>query len=575
MADPDGRSVIPGRSVIAAGRSTIATPHENSSLVRSDYSDNNSGCNNINKNTAYRIEESKYERNVPLSPYHTTSGHQQRHGDFAKPVNRQRSDSRSVLRPDYHHGDHDMDRRLNKPFQIINPTTPELDETSVTSGTERHVEALDISQRSAPSPAVVRPRTTTTATAAVVPPPSPPPPRPIASGTTYTRTGSSGSSSGSAGVARRPHHHNHPHTSSYPSSGTSASEGYENNGGDGSGELFEVETTDSFRPEDSVLNSILQEQYRNSIIRLPFVPAVVTGQDTTVEPSIEPQVPIAVAPISFRHVENDHSLIQTPMPPRVMNHGGNSGVHNALEPGSGKGGLPIKQLTELRQQGFPVGLALEVSDSRKGFPVRFWSIDNCAGMNEGDCKQVKFNPDGRTTVEKCSRWNELQGTVEDQIRLMGLMNVNSLFCLRNGERGNRKFSVADPTSRSVENDVKLAVRSVKESQAGGGTPISKHLREFTSRVELLESTLRKQNQKAVCIFSVGSLPTDSHGHSSEQTKEQFLNALTELGRLPVWIFIRLCTKDEDVTEFYNNLTLTGLPLVVIGKSIRCFCINKR
>ena len=256
-----------------------------------------------------------------------------------------------------------------------------------------------------------------------------------------------------------------------------------------------------------------------------------------------------------------------PMPPRTAT----ATLCRDIPAAGGEGGLPIKQFNELRQQGFPQGLALEVGDSRTTFPVRFWSIDNSSGMDSDQscCKQVKYHPDsGRTTVERCSRWNELRGTMEDQIGLSGLMGVSSIFCLRNGESGKRKFSVADPTSQSVANDVKRATQGVLEAPALGCLPLSKHVREFSSRIKLLESTLLQNNQKALCVLTVGSLPADENGNDSEQSKEQFLMDLAELGGLPVSICVRLCGDDKDTAEFYNNLTHTGLPLVVIGM----FCV---
>lgn len=35
--------------------------------------------------------------------------------------------------------------------------------------------------------------------------------------------------------------------------------------------------------------------------------------------------------------------------------------------------------------------------------------------------------------------------------------------------------------------------------------------------------------------------------------KEFKNALHSLEGLPVWLVIRLCTNDEDVVEFYNNI----------------------
>ena len=317
--------------------------------------------------------------------------------------------------------------------------------------------------------------------------------------------------------------------------------------------------------EDSILNSSFREQFQNSVIRLPFVPAEETGQDLSVAPSIEPQVPIAVAALPPPSNHTLSALKENGVLTDVELHRWNHSYNAA----GAIGGLPTKQFTKLRQQGFPPGLALEVGGSRSSFHVRFWSIDNSSGMDSDHCssKQVKFHPGrGRTTIERCSRWNELQGSMEDQIRLACLMEFSSLFCLRNGVKGDRKFFVANQNSKSIDDDVQRAIKAIQQAPALGYTPLEKHVQEFTKRVLLLSSILKKQKQKAVCILAVGNLPADGKGFVSEQTKQQFLRNLTELGRLPVWIVIRLCTDDKNVADFYHDLLHTALPLVVIGES---------
>jgi hypothetical protein len=54
------------------------------------------------------------------------------------------------------------------------------------------------------------------------------------------------------------------------------------------------------------------------------------------------------------------------------------------------------------------------------------------------------------------------------------------------------------------------------------------------------------------IFRDG-LPSDDHGTSGQHEKQAFVEALRGLQGLPVWVVIRLCTDDERVVDFYNNL----------------------
>jgi hypothetical protein len=49
------------------------------------------------------------------------------------------------------------------------------------------------------------------------------------------------------------------------------------------------------------------------------------------------------------------------------------------------------------------------------------------------------------------------------------------------------------------------------------------------------------------------LPTDIYGRCDNNTKLEFTEALQSLEGLPIWIVIRLCTNEDEVVGFYNNL----------------------
>jgi len=61
------------------------------------------------------------------------------------------------------------------------------------------------------------------------------------------------------------------------------------------------------------------------------------------------------------------------------------------------------------------------------------------------------------------------------------------------------------------------------------------------------------------VIATDGLPTSCSNYTSpvyggfEQTKQEFVNALRSLEGLPVWIVIRLCTDEESVVSFYNDI----------------------
>jgi len=59
-------------------------------------------------------------------------------------------------------------------------------------------------------------------------------------------------------------------------------------------------------------------------------------------------------------------------------------------------------------------------------------------------------------------------------------------------------------------------------------------------------------QVAIVIATDG-LPTDDQGNGGEEITQEFVRALRGLEGLPIWLVIRLCTDEDDVTDFYNKL----------------------
>ena len=55
------------------------------------------------------------------------------------------------------------------------------------------------------------------------------------------------------------------------------------------------------------------------------------------------------------------------------------------------------------------------------------------------------------------------------------------------------------------------------------------------------------------ILATDGLPTDPQGYGSDEITDEFIRALKGLEGLPIWLVIRLCTDEDDVTNFYNQL----------------------
>ena len=85
--------------------------------------------------------------------------------------------------------------------------------------------------------------------------------------------------------------------------------------------------------------------------------------------------------------------------------------------------------------------------------------------------------------------------------------------------------------------------SAFEESPDGGTPLCRHIREIIAKIGPMEQELRSRGQKACVVIM-----TD--GESSDGDIAQ---AMQPLKNLPVWVVIRLCTDDDRISSYWNNI----------------------
>lgn len=91
------------------------------------------------------------------------------------------------------------------------------------------------------------------------------------------------------------------------------------------------------------------------------------------------------------------------------------------------------------------------------------------------------------------------------------------------------------------------------SSPNGVTPLADHVREIRDNIKTMEPSLLQDGTKVVVVLATDGLPTDYRGMCDQRTKREFVETLRSLEGLPVWVVIRLCTDEDDVVEFYNDL----------------------
>lgn len=83
----------------------------------------------------------------------------------------------------------------------------------------------------------------------------------------------------------------------------------------------------------------------------------------------------------------------------------------------------------LREQGFSRGLIkILIEELPYALPVRYWIIDNSFSMSEYDgMKFVESQSRNICRMVKCSRWEEIQQTVEYHARLAAELKTETHF----------------------------------------------------------------------------------------------------------------------------------------------------
>uniref|UniRef100_A0A7S2EWP1 VWFA domain-containing protein n=1 Tax=Trieres chinensis TaxID=1514140 RepID=A0A7S2EWP1_TRICV len=222
-----------------------------------------------------------------------------------------------------------------------------------------------------------------------------------------------------------------------------------------------------------------------------------------------------------------------------------------------KGEIEESSVDELKSQGFTEGLARALAANKDIFPVRFWVVDNSGSMNKPDGHRIiETTKHNNVKIVPCTRWEEIKECVNYHAQMAALLAAPTVFRLLNnpGTRvGMQEFSVAERGDDLVHDDYQTARSIMNKTSPSGLTPLNDHIIYMHERIRAMAPALERDGKKAVIVLATDGLPTDDMGYSSEFASSQFIQSLRLLEGLPVWIVIRLCTDEEDVVNYYNDL----------------------
>lgn len=219
--------------------------------------------------------------------------------------------------------------------------------------------------------------------------------------------------------------------------------------------------------------------------------------------------------------------------------------------------LSRNETLALKDQGYTDGLIKSIARSNMSFPLRIWIVDNSGSMVSGDGHRlVQTGHSNDVRFVNCSRWAEIRETVEYHAQIAALLEAPTVFRLLNDPgkmAGPQQFSIAERGSEFVSEDLSIALNTMQMASPGGVTPLTEHIREIRANVMAMRDELSQMGQKVVIVLATDGLPSDNYGSSNRNTLNEFKDALRSLEGLPVWIVVRLCTDEDNVVNFYNDL----------------------
>eukprot|EP00581_Thalassiosira_minuscula_P007576 CAMPEP_0183703774 /NCGR_PEP_ID=MMETSP0737-20130205/1387_1 /TAXON_ID=385413 /ORGANISM="Thalassiosira miniscula, Strain CCMP1093" /LENGTH=420 /DNA_ID=CAMNT_0025930571 /DNA_START=175 /DNA_END=1437 /DNA_ORIENTATION=- len=221
--------------------------------------------------------------------------------------------------------------------------------------------------------------------------------------------------------------------------------------------------------------------------------------------------------------------------------------------------VPEHRIEQLVKQGYTRGHATSLAQTIKNFPVRIWVVDNSGSMQKTDGHRfVETKRTQDVKVVGCSRWNEIVDCIEYHAQMAAALEAPTTFRMLNDPAcgpNSQQFGIAENSldAHVIQEEVDRAIYIMKTAQPGGVTPLVRHIQEIAQSVRELEPQLRADGCRVAIILATDGLPTDERGYGGTGIQQQFIEALRGLEGLPVWVVVRLCTDEEEVVEFYNDL----------------------
>ena len=192
----------------------------------------------------------------------------------------------------------------------------------------------------------------------------------------------------------------------------------------------------------------------------------------------------------------------------------------------------------LSQHLWPLGLQNVLIASLAQTPVRFFIVDDSGSMNLDDGQRVIRGPHGARLV-KCSRWHELTEAMKFHCELAHVASAPTEFRLLNGAAPLKIGASAFDDATNIGRLTAI----FNGSGPDGQTPLCRHVTEVCQQLQHLAPLLSAGGKKATVVIATDGEASDG----------DISIAMRPLHLLPCQVTIRLCTNDDNVTSYWENV----------------------
>mmetsp|Transcript_30799 Transcript_30799/g.51527 ORF Transcript_30799/g.51527 Transcript_30799/m.51527 type:complete len:284 (-) Transcript_30799:1-852(-) len=193
----------------------------------------------------------------------------------------------------------------------------------------------------------------------------------------------------------------------------------------------------------------------------------------------------------------------------------------------------------LAEHHWPPGLADALIKSCRKMAIRYVITDDSGSMMTNDGHRVIGEGTKNVKMIQCTRWSELTSTLKFHAKLAHAAQAPTEF---------RFLNNCEPIMVGAEDDkdgigLTAALNVFEEESPAGQTPICQQVQEVIECIRAQEDELRSTGRKACVIIA----------SDGESTDGNLADAMRPLQDLPVWVVVRICTDDENIVEYWNNI----------------------